>query len=325
MDYQPIIILANKKGNAWEFANKIYQNLNSNPEREKKYILADVEIKKFSDGEIFTQVHENVRSKDCFYLHDSTLDPQDWFVSLALINDALMRSSASEITNILPYMAYSRQDRMAEPRTPISSSVVAHMINYQADRVITMDLHNPATTGSYTAAFDNLKAFPTLTDHLQKHYPSFIENAVIVAPDVGSAKRAESYSKILGLDVAIAHKKREKAGIVSEMTLIGDVKDKNVLIVDDMIDTAGTLCKAADVMIEKGAKTIYACATHGVLSGNAYKNIKDSKLEKVLITDSIPKTHVHEKIETVSIHNLIAESIYRITHGESISELFRKK
>lgn len=321
MDIQPILILADRSGNAWDFANRVYQKLNSNPQRDKKYKLGEVEIKKFADGEIFVRILENVRTKDCYFIHDSTMNSQDWLVSLGFINDALMRSSAREINNILPFLKYSRQDRIVDARTPISASFLAKVINKSANRVLTCDLHNPATTGSYNIPFDNLKAYPTIIEHLQESHSDFLQNAVVVAPDVGSAKRAESYAKRLGIGVAIANKKREKANVTGDMTIIGEVSGKNALIVDDMIDTGGTLCKAAEVLKLKGAEKIYACATHGIFSDNAIEKLENSVFEKVIVADSIPRKS-NGKIEAVSIANLFAEAIYRITHGDSISALF---
>ncbi len=321
MDDQPVLILADPNGNAWAFAQRVYQKLNSRPERNRKYKLGQIEIIKFADGEIFAKILENVREKICFIIHDSSMPPQDWLVSLGLINDALMRASAGEINNILPYMRYSRQDRMTDTRTAISSSFLANVINGSAYRVLTTDLHNPASAGAYTIPFDNLKAYPVLIEYLKKNHSDFLENSVIIAPDVGSARRAESYAKRLGLNVALAHKKREKAGVVGDMTIIGDVQGKNAIIVDDMIDTAGTLCKAAEVLKEKGANKIYACATHGIFSKDAVEKINNSNFEKVIITDTFSQ-QANGKIEIVSIADLFAESIYRISHGESISELF---
>jgi ribose-phosphate pyrophosphokinase len=323
MDLQPVVILANKKGKAWDFAEKIYNNLNSRPDRQRRYKLGEVEILKFNDGELFVKVLENVRSKQCYFIHDSSVNPQDWLVSLGLVNDALRRSSASEVNNVLPYMKFSRQDRMTEPRTPISSSFVADIINRSADRVLTSDLHNPATEGSYRIPFDNLKAFPTMIKYLRERFSDIIDSAIIVAPDAGSAKRAESYAKRLNLDVAIAHKKREAAGQIGDMTIIGEVRDKNAIIVDDLIDTGGTLCKAADVLIQKGAKNVYACATHGLLSLDAKEKIGCSLFEKVVCGNTIPQ-EFEGKIEVVDISSLFAEAIFRITHGASISELFKK-
>jgi len=191
-----------------------------------------------------------------------------------------------------------------------------------ADRVITTDLHNPAITGSYDIPFDNLKAYPVIINYLKEKYPEFLENVVVVAPDVGCAERAKSYAKRLNCDVAIATKSREKAGVVGEMKIIGDVEGKNVIVVDDMIDTAGTLCKAAEVLKEKGALRIWACATHGILSIDAVDKINNSVFEKVIMTDSIPRASFG-KIEIVTLTDLFAETIHRICHKGSVSELFR--
>ncbi len=322
MEDQPILILADPNGNSWDFAHKVYQKLNSNPNRDKKYQLGKVEIKKFNDGEIFVKILENVRKRICFFIHDSLMLPQDWLVSLALVNDTLMRSSAGIINNVLPYMKYTRQDRMVDPRTPISVGVVADLINVRAERVITTDLHNPASASAYKIPFDNLKAYPVIIDYLKENYSEFLQDAVIIAPDAGTAPRAESYSKRLNLRMAITHKKRERAGVTGEMTIIGEVEGKNCLIVDDMIDTGGTLCKAAQVLKEKGAARIWACATHGVLSIDAVEKLNNSCFEKIILADSIPRKN-NGKIEIVSLANLFAEAIYRITHGYSVSELFK--
>ena len=317
-----ILILADPKGKAWSFAKEVYNRLNSNPENERKYSLGEVEIRKFNDGEIFVKILTNVRKKTCFFIHDSSMNPQDWTIVLAEVNDALMRSSAGKINNVLPYMKYSRQDRMTEPRTPITASVLARLINSSAYRVITTDLHNPAIAGAYNIPFDNLKAYPTIINYLKTKYPEFLDNAVVVAPDVGSADRAKSYAKRIGASVAIADKSREKAGVVGDMTIIGNVCGKNVILVDDMIDTGGTICKAGDVLKEKGALKVWVCATHGVFSNDAIERLNNSAFEKVIVTDSIP-LQSEGKIEVVSLAELFAQAIYRISHGKSVSELFR--
>ena len=326
MDCEPILILADPNGKAWNFAKEIYEKLNANQSRQRVYNLGQVEVSKFTDGEMFIKVKCNVRKKTCYFIHDSSMPPQDWLFSLALVNDALMRSSARKINNVLPYMKFSRQDRMTEPRVPISTSVLANIINPQAYRVITTTLHNPAVQGAYKIPFDNLKSYPVIIKHLEKNYPEFLKNAVIVAPDVGSAQRAESYAKILGLDVAIAHKKRKQAGVIEKMTIIGDIEGKNALIVDDMIGSGGTLIKAAEILKERGANQIYACATHGIFNSNAKENLTNSPLDKIIVTDSIPQDKdikEDDKIDVVTLTNLFAETIFRISHGQSISEMFR--
>jgi len=317
-----ILILANPNGNAWDFAKQVYEKLKFKEERERRYRLIEIHITKFNDGEIFVRVNGNVRKKTCYFIHDSSMPPQDWIVSLGLVNDALMRSSAKKICNVLPYIKYSRQDRMTDPRTPISTAFIANILNSQAYRIITTDLHNPAVQGAYKIPFDNLKAYPVIIEHLKKNYPEFLQNAIIVAPDVGSAKRAESYAKRLNCEVALINKKRDVPGIIEEMTIIGNVEGKNVLLVDDMIDTAGTLCKAAEVLKQKGARDIIACATHGIFSKDAEQKIELSSLNKIIITDSIPQNK-DGKIEIISLTDLLAEAIFRISHGISVSELFK--
>jgi len=317
-----VLLLADPSGKAWDFAKAVYDKLNANPEREIRYQLGKVDVRSFNDGEIFSQILNNAREKDVFFIHDSSMNPQDWFVSLAEVNDALMRSSAGKVTNVLPYMKYSRQDRITEPRVPLTSSVLAKMISLEADRVITTDLHNPAITGSYDIPFDNLKAYPMIIKYLKLRYQDFLENVIVVSPDAGGAERAKSYAKRLNCGVALTTKSREKAGVVGEMTLIGEVEGKNVLVVDDMIDTAGTLCKAAEILKQKGALKVWACATHGLFSNDALARISDSCFEKVIITDSVPGKF-DGKVEIVTLTDLFAETIHRISHKGSVSELFR--
>ncbi len=317
-----ILILADPNGNAWDFAKEVYNKLNFSSTKCGKCSLGKINIGKFNDGEIFVKILTTVRNKVCFFIHDSSMNPQDWAISLVEVNDALMRSSAKKINNILPYIKYSRQDRMTEPRTSITASVLAEMIGSIADRVVATDLHNPASTGAYKIPFDNLKAYPVIVDYLRRRYPDFLNNLVVVAPDVGSAERAKSYAKRLMGGVAIINKSRDSSGAIREMTVIGDVQGKNILIVDDMVDTAGTLCKAAEILKEKGALRIWTCATHGLFSKDAIEKLSRSCFEKVIITDSIPQKNF-EKIEVVSLADLFSEVIYRISHGQSVSELFR--
>lgn len=326
MGENEVLILADPNGNSWNFAEEIYNKLVSNPKRTRVYELGKIQIKKFNNGEIYSQILNNVRKKTCFFIQDSTMTPQDWLVSFAFINDALMRSSAGKINDVFTYMNFSRQDRITEPRVPISASVVAEIINnpaYKVNRVITTDLHNPTIQGFYRVPFDNLKAYPTIIQYLKKNYPDFLSNLVIVAPDAGSAPRAKSYNKKLEGNIAIIYKERAEAGKIDKMTVIGEVKDKNALIVDDMIDTGGTLIEAAKQLKENGAKAVWACATHGVFSNNALEKLNNSNLEKIIITDSISQKN-NGKVEVVSLVGLFSEVIHRMCHhGESISELYQ--
>jgi len=321
-----ILILGDKKGNAWNFTKEVYNKLVNYPGKNRIYNLGEVEITKFNNGEIFSRILDNVRTQNCFYIPDSSMDPQDWVISLAQINDALKRSSANEINDVLLNMNFSRQDRMTGSKTPISAKVLADIISIDADRVITADLHNPAIMGFYNLPFDNLRAYPTIIKYLQTNHKDFLRNAVIVSPDVGSAQMAGSYAKRLDLEMTSAYKIRKKAGIVERIEIMGDLKGKNVLIPDDIIDTAGTIIKGAEKAKQKGANQIYACATHGVLSKDkngieAIEKLNRSLLEKIIITDSIPQKS-NGKIKIVSLTDLFAEAIYRISNGNSVSELF---
>lgn len=322
MNREPILILADPKGKAYTFARKVYEKLNANEHRERKFQFVEVEISKFNDGEIFSKILKSVREKDCYFIHDSSMPPQDWAFSLMQINEALNRSQAKRVIDVLPYMKYSRQDRLTEARTPISASIIARMINKSVNGVITTDLHNPAIHLAYNEkiAFENLKGYKTISTYIKEKYPEFLENAVIVAPDAGSTKMAASYAKRLGLGLVVADKERKKAGEVGDMIIIGEVKNKNALIPDDMIDTGGTLIKAAETLKEKGANKIYACATHGLFS-KGIKALNNSPLEKIIVTDSIPQKS-KGKIEIVTLTDLFAETIFRISHGYSVSELF---
>ncbi|GAI08978.1 unnamed protein product, partial [marine sediment metagenome] len=190
-----VLILANKKGKAWDFTEEIYNKLVNHSRNSRVYNLGEVEIKKFNDGEIFSKVLTNVRNRTCFYVHDSSMNPQEGLMSLVQVNDALKRSSANKINNVLPYMNYSRQDRMTEPRTPITAKILANIISMEAYGLITADLHNPAITGFYNIPVDNLKGYIPLSKHLKENYSNFLKDAIILAPDVGSAKMAGSYAK----------------------------------------------------------------------------------------------------------------------------------
>jgi len=243
-------------------------------------------------------------------------------VSIGIVNDALMRSGAKTINDVLPYHKYMRQDRRAAPRSPITAKVAADMIQTYGNSVITTDVHNAATESAYRIPFENLKAFSYIINQIKERHPDFLENTILMAPDANSAKNTEIYARKLGVGMAIAHKVRDKSGIDS-MTLIGNVKDKNVLIVDDMIDTGGTMRTAAEKIKEGGGRNIYACATHGLFSGDARKAFEASELEKIIVTNSIPQKSAG-KIEVVPLEGLFSEVIYRMSHGESISEMYQK-
>lgn len=282
--------------------------------------LGNVIVSEFSDGEFQPSFEETVRGKDVFIVQ-STTPPTDNLMELLLMVDAAKRASAKSIIAVIPYFGFARQDRKDKPRVAIGSKLVANMLMAAGiDRLMTMDLHADQIQGFFEVPVDHLYAstvfFPEIRDRAENG------NLVMAAPDVGGAKRANSYAKKLNLGLTICHKQRKKANEISEMTVIGDVEGKDVVIVDDMIDTAGTLTKAADLLSEKGAKSIRAYCTHAVLSGPAYDRIENSKITELIVTDTIPLKKQSSKIRVISVSNLFADIIHKLVHNESISEHF---
>ena len=286
--------------------------------------LGRANVKTFSDGEIMVEIGENVRGRDVYIIQSTCSPANNNLMELLIMTDALKRASASTITAVIPYYGYARQDRKAAPRTPITSKLVADLITTAgADRVVTVDLHAGQIQGFFNIPVDNLYAAPVIIDHLKERFPN--NNIVMVSPDAGGTERARAFAKRLGCTLAVIDKRRTGPNVAEVMHLIGDVKDKTAIILDDMIDTAGTLTQAARALKEHGAKTIYACATHGVLSGPAIDRINDSDLEAVVITDTIPlgeKSDRTSKVKVLSVSDLLAEAIRRIHEDESVSSLF---
>ncbi len=281
--------------------------------------LGDLSIKTFSDGEISTEYKESVRGAMVFVVQ-STSAPTDNIMELLLAIDAAKRASADYIVAVIPYFGYARQDRKDRPRVAIGSKLVANMLTIAgADRIMTMDLHASQIQGFFDIPFDHLEASYLFMPYIKK---LGLDNLVIAAPDVGSSYRARIYAHHLGCEFVICDKFRKKANEVAEMTVIGDVTDKNVVMVDDLIDTGGTLAKAAKMLTEHGAKSVRAFCTHPVLSGNAYKNIEESVLEELVVCDTIPlKEHI-SKIKVLSVGKLFARAIRNVHEHESISSLF---
>jgi len=312
-------IIANPEGNAWKFASEVYKILRA---RNEKFELNKVFIQRFRDGEIKPKIEKNVRRRNCFFIHDSSLKPNDWFLQLALINEILRNSSAQEITDVLPYLKFGRQDRKDESRVPISSKVIAKLIERDANRVLTMDVHNPSIAGFYDFPFDNLYSFLSVIDYLKRNYPYVLENAVIMSPDVGGGKRARSFAKKAGIKkIVVGDKNREEDGEVESIQIIGDVKGKNVLIVDDIIDSGNTLIQACNAAKQQGAEKVYAYATHGLFTEGTERLTKCFDL--IIVGDTFPNPVLENgKIKVVSFANLFAEAIYRINEGESLSALF---
>ncbi len=286
--------------------------------------LGQAKVKNFSDGEIMVEIGENVRGRDIYVVQSTCAPSNNNLMELLIMIDALKRASAATITAVIPYYGYARQDRKVAPRTPITSKLVADLITTAgADRVVTVDLHAGQIQGFFNIPVDNLYAAPVILEKLRERFPN--NNIVMVSPDAGGTERARAFAKRLGCALAIIDKRRTGPNVAEVMHLIGDVKDKTAIILDDMIDTAGTLTQAAKALKAHGAKTIYACATHGVLSGPAIDRINDSDIEKVLITDTVPlgeKAERTSKIDVLGVAELLAEAIRRIHEDESVSSLF---
>jgi ribose-phosphate pyrophosphokinase len=279
---------------------------------------------RFSDGESFVEINENVRGVDAYVIQSTGSPANDNVMELLVMCDALRRASVGSITAVIPYYGYARQDRKVAPRTPITAKLVADL--YQAagvNRVVSVDLHAGQIQGFFNIPFDHLYAMPIfLDDYLRKNFDS---STVFVSPDAGGVERTRAYSKRLNASLAIIDKRRERANVSEVMHLIGDVQGKDCIIIDDLIDTAGTLCSAARALREAGAKRIVACATHGVLSGPAVSRINDSPLDEVVVTDTTPLPELarnNPKIKQLSIARLLAEAIKRIHSSDSVSSLF---
>ena len=286
--------------------------------------LGKANVRRFADQEIFVEVLENVRGEDCFVLQSTSYPANDNLMELLIMLDALKRASARRITAVLPYFGYARQDRKPGPRTPISAKLVANMITKAgADRVLTLDLHAAQIQGFFDIPTDNLFAVPVLASDVRENYN--LENIMVVSPDVGGVVRARALAKRIEAPLAIVDKRRDRPGESEVMNVIGDVRGKDCLLVDDIIDSGGTLCNAADALLNMGATSVTAYITHGVLSGGAVARIVASKLKELVITDSIQPTAAIEtarNIRVVSVAELVGEAIQRTALEKSVSSLF---
>ena len=286
--------------------------------------LGLVELDTFSDGELRVAFKENIRGEDVFLIQ-STNPPSENLMELLLMLDAAKRASAKTVTAVIPYFGYSRQDRKDQPRVPISARMILDLIAaVGVDRMITMDLHSPQIQGFTNVPFDNLYSRIVLFNKLQQYNLNY-DSGVVLAPDVGSAKMSQAYAKKLGLGFALIDKRRPTHNVAKVVNLIGDLNNKQVFIIDDMIDTAGTICNAAVTAIDNGATSVIAVATHPVLSGKAIKRLEESPIEKVIVSDTIEMSEdkIFNKLEIVSISKIFAETIKRINSGESVSSLFK--
>lgn len=313
-------LLADKDSKAWDFALKIQKYI-----KEKKELdvpLKEVSIKHFNNGEIDMHVPENVRRKEVYFIHDSTKKPQDWWVELLLLRDLLLNASAESVTFVLPDLLYSRKDRKEKPHVPISARALAQSISPGLKRLITMDLHSDQIQGFYPAncPMDNLHSFSEVVRYIEKNPLCDLKELTIVSPDAGGVNRAKAFAQKLGIKhpIAFIYKRRDVPGEIAEMRLVGEVKDLNVLIVDDIIDSGGTLSEAANLLKKNGAKEIYCYGTHGIFS----KGISSSfNCFKRIMTSN---THYSGEngVEVIDMSPIFAEAIYRAQEGLSISELF---
>ena len=282
--------------------------------------LGKVHITHFPDSEIFVQFEENVRRADAFLIQPTCNAPNDNLMELLIMIDALKRASAGRITAVIPYFGYARQDRKAKARDPISAKLCADLITAAgADRVLSMDLHCPQIQGFFDIPVDHLYASTIFLPYVQSMN---LKNLVIASPDVGGSKRASSYAKYLDCPLVLCNKTRERANVVATMQIIGDVEGKDVIIVDDMVDTAGTITKAADIMKEAGARSVRAIASHCVMSGPASERVEKSHLEEMLFTDSIPYNNACAKVKQLTVADMFAEAIRRVMNNQSISDQY---
>ena len=303
---------------------------NSNPilanqiSTELKVKTIDVTVTRFSDQEVFVEINENIRGKNIFVIQSTSMPANDHIMELLITIDALKRASANTVTAVIPYFGYARQDRKVGPRTPISAKLVADILTTAGiDRLLTIDLHAGQIQGFFDIPVDNLYAAPVITKDILKNYKD--KDLVVISPDVGGVVRARGIAKRINGDLAIVDKRRDKANESEVMNIIGDINNRDCIIVDDIVDTAGTLCNAAEALINEGASSVSAYITHGVLSGPAIERIQNSKLKELVITDSIAPTKLILDASNIRILNLaplIAEAIRRISSDSSVSSLF---
>lgn len=290
-----------------------------------KVPLTDALVKRFSDSEIFVEINENVRGEDVFLIQSTNCPANDHLMELLICLDALKRASARRVTAVMPYFGYARQDRKPGPRTPISAKLIANLITSAgADRVLTVDLHAAQIQGFFDIPLDHLYARPVIVNDIRQNHPNS-DNLMIVSPDVGGVVRARALASRLNAELAIVDKRRERAGISEVMHIIGDVDGKHCVLFDDIVDTAGTLCNAAEELLKRGAASVSAYVSHGVLSGPAIERVTNSNLSSLVITDSIAPTDAvknAKNIRSISIAPLLAEAIQRISEETSVSSLF---
>ncbi len=314
MQYGPFEILAGNSNP--EFAQKLAASLDAE--------VGSLTLKRFADGEVFVEINTNIRGRDVFIVQSTCPPVNEHLMELLVLMDAVKRASADRVTVVLPYFGYARQDRKVSPRTPISAKLVADLLTVAgAHRVLSLDLHAGQIQGFFDVPVDNLYASPALMPEVHRAVGD--RSAVVVSPDAGGVLRARAYAKMLDAPLAIIDKRRDRPNEVADMQVIGDVAGRCAVLVDDLVDTAGTLCRAAQAVVEAGASAVFAVATHGVLSGPAIRRIQDSVLECLIISDSIPLTDEGRgcaKIRVVTLAPLLGEAVRRIHTGDSVSSLF---
>ncbi len=295
---------------------------------EENFSLIEARVERFNDGEVFVEVYDNVRNEDMYIIQSTSTPANDNLMELLVMIDALRRSSAKRITAVIPYFGYARQDRRTKARTPISAKMVANLLTVAGvDRVLTMDLHAAQIQGFFDIPVDNLYASPIFALDIRANFAD-MSNVTVVSPDVGGVARARELIERIDTDLAIVDKRRSAPGEIAEMTVIGDVKGRDCILIDDICDTAGTLCKAADYLKEAGANSVHAYISHGVLSGPALDRINASSLKSLVITDSIDHTEHSagcDKIRVVSTAPLFAHAILSTANGNSVSSLFKTR
>ena len=301
------------------FAGNVSQEMAEKIAKRFGVFLGEVSTVHFSDGEFEPSFDETVRGCDVFIVQ-STPPPSENLMELLLMIDAAKRASAHKIVAVMPYFGYARQDKKGKPRVPIGAKLVANLLTAAGvDRIMTIDLHADQIQGFFEVPVDHLYASTLFLPYLESLN---LPNLCIASPDMGGTKRANTYAKYLNTEVVVCYKHREKANEVSKMMLIGDVKGKDIVLIDDMVDTAGTLTKAADLMMENGANSVRACCTHAILSGTAYERLENSKITELLVTDSLDKEHKSDKVKVIEVADLFADTIKRVHANESISSNF---
>ena len=301
------------------FSGRVSRNLAQKITESLGVKLGNESVIEFADGEFEPSFDETIRGSDVFIVQ-STMPPAENLMELLLMIDAAKRASANSVVAVLPYFGFARQDKKGKPRVPIAAKLIANLLTAAGvDRVLTIDLHADQIQGFFEVPVDHLYASTLFVPYIKSLN---LPNLTIASPDMGGSKRANTYAKFLNTEVVICYKHREKANVISKMMLIGDVKGKDVVMIDDMVDTAGTLAKASDLMINQGASSVRAICTHGLFSANAYERLENSQLTEIVVTDTIPREHKSSKIKEISVAVLFADTIKRIHDKKSISENF---